>query len=312
MRFNMVDLLDRAKSFLGWSSDPPQSETAALIDVVADNYSPKIRLVRNYKDRLKEPVQTAANYIQGLIDQIPVPIDVTTPEMCDKQLIRPFFNDRKEYEEALREDANLNEFLKSSHSDIFYTLLTMASRPKIFYGSQMQGEICVRNIALKAMNVSDHRFRVPSESAEQACYRYKVRLLQNLTRQALEITSAKKAQVAELEQMREELCVKVDIFAEDKRACEETQALLDQVECELQDCDMTSEYYLDYICDFLRHADQHLSAKPLGMKLDRMNILIADKAANNSDQIRATKFRLDEDHSRIVVLLKCHRNVLMA
>lgn len=307
----MVDLLDRAKSLLGWSSDSGQSKTDTLSDVVADNYSPKIQMVRNYKARLKESVQIAANYIQSLIDQIPGPMDVTTPEVRDKQLIKPFFTDREEYQKAMREDTNLNEFLELNHVETFYTLLTMASRPKVFYGSQMQGEICVNNIALKAMNVSDHRFRVPSESVDQAFYRFKVALLQNLARQAWEITSAKKAQIAQLERMREELCVKVDILSEDKRTCQETQVLLDQVESDLQDGEMTPEYYLNHICAFLRHAEQHLSAKPLGMKLDRMNILIAARAANDPDQIRAMNFQMDEDHSRIAVLLKCHRNVLM-
>ena len=321
----MFGLLDRVKPFFGLEADPREAGMAAAIEMAADNFSPQIRRVHNYQKQLKAPIERTANHMTELFEAIPGPMDVTTSVACENHLIKPFFINRDNFKTTVREDEDLNTFFSQNKADLFYALMVMDSRSKTTFDAQMQGEIIVRDIAVKMVNMSGHRFRAPAESMADAMQTLKIGVFQLLCRHALEIMLDKHARQAELEQLQEELSAKIQFLAHDRekmaimpedtrsmKVCEEAQALLQEIEDELASTPLTPDDYLKHFCDVLSHPDQYLSARQLSMKLDRMNNLVEARPRAQQDQIRVSNFHFAQAQSISAIFLKCDRSVMTA
>jgi hypothetical protein len=311
---------------LGLTSESTRPGTQDAIELVLDNSCPKIRLIRGHKKKLRQPVESALSFIAELIETLPGPLDVTSDEAFYDVLVKTFFVNEDQLKQTLANDPDLNEFLSRNSTDVFFVLLTMDRDVKTIFGSRLQGEIVLRDVALKAVNFSDHKFRAPSVTMADFNQTLERGVLQILAHWSLENVLEEQSRKEELSLLREEVAAKLKILAADRQqmvlewhagsgmpSYTAAQKLLERIENELNAIktkSLDTEYYLGEVTRVLSHPNDYFTAEHVAMHFDRAGILLDGKTSEEKDDIRALEVKLGGTLRRSCVLLKCSRNAL--
>jgi hypothetical protein len=197
---------------------------------------------------------------------------------------------------------------------------------KTIFGSRLQGEIVLRDVALKAVNFSDHKFRAPSVTMSDFNQTLERGVLQILAHWSLENVLEEQSRKEELSLLREEVAAKLKILAADRQqmvlewragpgmqSYTAAQKLLERIEDELNAIktkSLDTEYYLGEVTRVLSHPNDFFTAEQVAMHFDRAGILLDGKTSEGKDDIRALEVKLGGTLRRSCVLLKCSRNAL--
>ena len=303
---------------LGLTAESIRPDIQDAIELVLDNSCPKIRLIRGHKKKLRQPVESALSFIAELIETLPGPLDVTSDET--------FFVNEDQLKQTLANDPDLNEFLSRNSAAVFFVLLTMDREVKTIFGSRLQGEIVMRDVALKAVNFSDHKFRAPSVTMADVNQTLEKGVLQILAHWSLENVLEEQSRKEELSLLKEEVAAKLKILAADRQqlvlewdagsgmpSYTTAQKLLERIEDELNAINTKSldaDYYLGEVTRVLSHPNDFFTAENVSMHFDRAGILLDGKTSEGKDDIRALEVKLGGTLRRSCVLLKCSRNAL--
>ncbi len=322
----MGDWLSAIKNRLGATSALSPPGIAAAMELVLASSDPKIRLVHGYKRKLAPAVESAWQHIARLIETIPGPLDATRAETLFDRLINPFFIDSAQLKKALRNDRVLNRFLSKDPADTFFVLLTMHREVKTILGTQLKGDLLLRDVAMKSIGFSDHKFRVPASSMDDAILALRLGVLQILSNRAHEDILAEKAREAELGRLRAEMTAKLKILAMERpdqalagrsdpgrqpRAAQKMLAEIEQELSAIKSRTINAGYYLEKVLGVLGSARELLTAEVVDMHMDPKNLLLAGPADAEKDTIRALDVKLGQTILRSCVLLKCSRQVLL-
>jgi len=324
----LPELVHFIKSMLGFDTDLSNAVIRNAIEIVVDNSSPKIRLIRGYKKKLRQPVESALDHIDGLIDNIPGPVDVVDRSRVNDLLAKAFFMNGEDLETAVANDPDLNDFFTRQKDQVFFVLLTMDRDVNTYFGSRLQGEILVRDVALKSVDFSEHKFRVPSLTMDEAVQALKLGALQILAHQALEMILEEQSRKGELKELKDELTAQVGMMARERqrmilewkdpgrvKTCKEAQELLDAVEAELRVIkteQLDLDYYLNRVEHVLNHPDKYLASEQVTMHFDRMGILIEGEPHDSNDEVRVLDVKFHFNQSRSALFLKCDPSTLIA
>lgn len=221
---------------------------------------------------------------------------------------------------------DLKDFLPRESSDDFFVLLTMDREVKTIFGSRQQGEIIERDVALKAINFSDHKFRVPSATMAELKHAIERGVLQILSHWALENVLDEQSRKEELSQLKEEMAVKVKILAHQRQqmvlewrgdsavqSYQVAQKLLEKIEAELNAIktkSLDTDYYLREVTRILSHTREFLTTEQVPMYFDRMGILLEGKSSEEKDDLHVLELKLGDHLRRSCIFLKCRRNTL--
>ena len=296
------------------------------IELVLENSCPKIRLIRGHKKKLRQPVESALSFIAELIETLPGPLDVTTDKAFYDVLVKTFFVNEDQLKQILANDPDLNEFLSRNSTDVFFVLLTMDRDVKTIFGSRLQGEIVLRDVAMQAVNFSDHKFRAPSATLADFNQTLERGVLQILAHWSLENVLEEQSRKEELSLLREEVAAKLKILATDRQqmvlewragsgmqSYTAAQKLLERIEDELTTIKTKSldmEYYLEEVTRVMSNPNDFFTAEHVAMHFDRVGILLDGKTSEEKDDIHALEVKLGGTLRRSCVLLKCSRNTL--
>jgi hypothetical protein len=310
--------------------DPDSSSIAIrdAIEIVVDNSSPKIRLIGGYKKKLRLPVETALDHIDRLIQTIPGPVDVTDRSSLNDLLSRAFFMNGEELETTIANDPELEEFLAREKEQAFFVLLAMDRDVNTYFGSELQGEILFRDVALRSVGFSNHKFQVPSLTMAEAVQALKLGALQILAHQALEIILEEQSRKGELKDLKDELTARIGMMARERQQMilerkdasrmqtyKKAQELLDTVEAELRLIkteQLDLDYYLNRVEHVLNYPGKYLASEQVTMHFDRMGILIEGEPDDSNDELRVLDVKFNFNERRSALFLKCDPSTLMA
>jgi hypothetical protein len=316
------------KNLLRFDTDPSNAAVLDAIETVVDNSSPKIRLIAGYKKKLKRPVELALDHIEKLIETIPGPMDVTARSSVNDLLAKAFFVNDEQLETTVANDPDLKDFFAREKGQIFFILLTMDRDVKTYFGSRLQGQIIVKDVALKSVDFSDHKFRAPSLTMDEAVRTVKSGALQVLAHQALEIILEEQSRKVELKQLKEELTAKLKMMAAERQQMvlkwedasgrptyKEAQDLLGAIEEELHAIKtrgLDLDRYLTPLLLVLNHPERYLSTESVAMRFDRMGVLVEEKPGDAAGKISIADVRFNFNQRRSALFLKCDRSTLTA
>jgi hypothetical protein len=314
-------LFQRIKQALGWAPAPDRQGIQEAIEWVLNHSYPKIRSIRGHRKKLREPVAVALEFIDRLIAKLPEPLDITSAAA------RAFFVNADQVKQALSSDPDLQRFRSKNPADEFFTLLTMDRQVKTIYGSRSQGQIVIRDVALKAANFSDHTFRAPSATLADLKQTLKKGFLGILAHRSLENILDEQAREEELSQLKEEVGAKMQIIAtqrrqmvlewrseSDQQAYSQAQELLDTIEHELDTIQTRlrgANYYLEQLTRILNRPGDFVSAEEIAMHFDRTGILLHGLTPEGKHDIRLLELKLGDDLSRSCAVVKCSRRMFL-
>jgi hypothetical protein len=293
------------KPAIGESGTLDRGLIEAATERAIDGTDPRLRALGNYRKRLREPVEQAAQHIISLVDGLPPAVEISRRSYGSDPRLRAFFVSADHLDEFLRSTSTVRDYLKGSASplpDTIFGLLTLTWKERTVLGTEQNGEIQRRDVKQQAVSFFDHRFVSPAGDESGARWEMKKRGYDYLIRVALEKILAARGKHEDLKRERQLLNRKLEamktggwgleaMFSHDKAEPTDPAALeaqIDAVEKELLTlgADTVSlEHSLDRLAEVLGQPEHWLSLRELSMRLNYMGIRVEEHSAQSSTLI---------------------------
>jgi len=297
-------MLKLLQSIFGLSDTPqPTGHDDELIERatqrVIDGTDPRLRAVSGYRKKLRPAVECAVDYVIGLVDALPRPIELSRQQFAREETVGALFVSPDHLKETLLQSRALQDYLERRSGidpENIYALLGVALREKRVLGTVLKGEIIRRDVAQVAISFSNHRYMGPTDNEQESRWELEKRAFDFLIQRALE-------KIASLRLERTEMLGQHELLRDKLRALksaswgmdsllnrtqqtapdpQSTEQQIARVEAELSSIDtdpVTLDRYLDVISECLMAAPRHLRMAHVTLRLNRMGI----KAENADD-----------------------------
>lgn len=303
------------KAFSGLLSQPESEEQAAVseaIEMVVEATNPKIRLLSNYKTNLRPSVKQALGYANAQLAQIPGPVEFNRKAFAMNPLVHAVFGSADSMQRAFSLNRPLVEFFarpENVNVTECFALLGMEKREKRVLGSEMKGDIMVREVQQVVVSFENHQLLAPSRSEQELRNQLQNRVLDHLGGCALGNIEALRSQKNELEEQYRRLQVKLNMVQKRRQGFEalvksgnseeqQVQHLQQQLTetgkefQETSDRIGTLDDQIAYIGRVLSQPQEYFQVLPASMKLDKMGIRVKDESTEPADKIELAEVQL--------------------
>jgi hypothetical protein len=138
------------------------------VDRVARIISPKIKAVRDYRRRLREPVQQALDYFRQAAGELMGPVAMEPGRWRTDPLLNACFGSMEQLSGFLRSSESLRgQAAKSGQGEIFF-LLTMNRREESTLGCATECDVVRKDVLQTVVTFSDHRGHAPAATLDEA------------------------------------------------------------------------------------------------------------------------------------------------
>lgn len=296
------------------------SALVELVERMVQDSDPSIRMVSGYRRRLRRPVETALEYIEGLISSIPGPYGLFPGSWDKDPLIHALFVSPEELRSLLRNTADLKTFFQESAMETAVALLTATRRERTILGTTQEGGILRRDVPQAAVEFLDHRLVAPAATEEE--------LRRELVRRGLNLMATHTLEeILRIHSIREELSKERRMLAlqlkirhgrergldrlltgESRRnaGSMEARQLLEEIDKQLMELDPGSggpQEFLRRLETVLLGPSQFLTEKTIGMRLNWMGIKLEEGSTETGGDIRLAELEVPDWQKRVAVLV---------
>ena len=165
----------------------------AIARVVAIH--PRLKLASRYRDRLKQPVATALQYIEHLVASLPAPFDANPNAWADNPSLRAFFATSDDIIHAFARSDEVRGFFERNPGSVdVYCTLGMAMTERHTLGAAQQGDSIHLDVPQTTLCFSDHRLRICGASVSLLNEEIERRLIDQLALEGLASPAANRAE----------------------------------------------------------------------------------------------------------------------
>ncbi len=293
------------------SSDPEDE----LIDYVVDIIEPKLKLVKGYRNRLREPIERCRAHCRAIVTEIPGPIKLRRNGHGSDPFLRAAFT-KSETLDNLLNQADLVRTSASLYGTDRVALLTMTSREKTIFGRKQLGNMMVTETAMRAVTFTDHAIvglSTTLASSRKALEKYTLDIIAEAV--ARELSEAR-TRLVDLSQRQVRLramekmfgtakgagmgCVFVPYDPEQSKKKKEVERLLAETEDQLVSARSRSETQEDWLTiavECLSRPDDIMDMRLISLRLNWKNVL-TDDPSEKADTITFATFTLADEMQR--------------
>ncbi len=314
-----IGVLRSLLSRFGWRSKHDKPENTQ-IDYLVNTIEPRLKNVRGYRKRLNEPLKICLEHCKEIVNEIPGPIHLQRSKYYDNPLIKAAFvgSNRIEF---LLDRANGNTSQPELSGKHRVALLSMRSKEKTLYGSQIKGNMIIGDTAMRAITFTDHNLVGLATTLENSKTELEKYCLEIIAEAAARELSEIRTRLVDLRQRQERLRAMKKLFGEGKKAGmgavfvpldpekhkkrKKLEQMLIETESEIASASgesETPENWLTIVENFLSRPEDILSIQIVSLRLNWCNVLTADPEENANTVTFAT-FTLADEMQREGVLL---------
>ena len=311
-------------SFLHFICDARQIQDAQrkqAIERVVDATDPRLRAFSGYRKRLSPGAQRSVEYIQGLIDGLPEPVEISRRSFASDARLRAFFSSPTRMQEAIASAPTLVEFLenhKGPFPEFIYGLLAPRIRERQALGMELKGDHVRRDVLQEVVDFSDHRFFGAAGSEAEAREEIKERAFDYLAEQGLKRILELKEKNAEAGHQRRLLQRKLDAMRAGNWGLEsmltnvgddfpDYGSLGQQIksaEAELMaltGSPANMEAHLEAINAILEKPEDWVALRPIQLHLDAMSVKVQDPGLDSPEPLELTELFSSSGDRRAVL-----------
>ncbi len=303
----------------GWfnHSDPERDRADYAVQII----EPKLKLARNYRKRLREPLRKCRAHCRALVAEIPGPIKLRRNSYHNEPFVKAAFT-RAEHLEQLLTQTDLSPSAASLTGSDRVALLTMSSRERTIFGRKQMGDLMVADAAMRAVTFTDHALvglSTTLASSREALEKYTFDILIEAAAREL---SEVRTRLVDLNQRQQWLramgklfgketgtgmgCMFVPYDPDRSRKQEEIRQLLEETEDEIAEARRGSETPDDWLAlveNFLSAPDDILNMRLMSLRLNWKNVL-TDDPSEKADTITFATFTVADELQREGVLVE--------
>ena len=292
--------------------------------------NPRLKLLPDCEQRLSPAVENTINYLRAQAKVLPTVHTLSEKAWSSNPALRAFFVAPSDIPAVLGRSVNLRTlFDKFPELDEACVVLGMAFKEQRVFGMALQGEMVQRDVAQNCVIFSDHRARLCGRDETRLRRLIGAEVFEYLVAHALAEIGEDRNERRELQENRALLRSRLrllqqhgpglgSMFGEAPAAKSEQERLaaeLTENEKQLEamgGSDSILETELESLMAVLNSPQEHLRFESKQLRLDAMNTVLDDKAA---DQAASVSFSVAELHgtpplSRAFVLARVARSEL--
>ena len=305
----------------GWLNNSDRDPENELIDYVVDIIEPKLKQVRNYRERLREPLTMCRGHCRAMVSEIPGPIKLKRNGHGGDPLIKAAFS-KSELLDNLLNQADLLKTSASLSGTDRVALLTMASRERTIFGRKQLANMMVADAAMRAITFTDHNIVGLSTTVADSRKALEKHSLDILAEAAARKLSEARTTLVDLNQRQQSLramekmfgagtrpsmgCVFVPYDPEKSKKLKEIEKLMADTEDEIASArsrSETPENWLTMVENYLSKPDDILNMRLITLRLNWKNVL-TDDPSEKADTISFATFTLADEMQREGVLVE--------
>ena len=151
-------------------SDSRAAVVLNTIESVVDGTDSKIRLVRGYRKKLGDIIQSSLEFSEDIVNRIPPPLEVSSSSFVSDPYVNAFFTNVADLQSVFSHSSEIQDYMSEPHEDNTgcCALLCMRRTEKTVMGMQLSGDRLNRDVLQVAVNFSDHRVYSPAPSEPKA------------------------------------------------------------------------------------------------------------------------------------------------
>jgi len=300
-----------------------QGQREALLDEwierMVEDSEPSMRSVTGYQRQLREPLENALAYMEGVIATIPGPFDLSGRLWDRDPLVHALFATPDEVQALLRNCDELAAFFHEGGVKTAVALLTARKVERTVFATAVEGEILRRDVPRKAVEFYEHRVVAPMATAEEIRRELVHRGLNVIAMLAIEEVTRDQAIREELTAERRNLEFKIKLRRTRERGLEtllaggappdagdeKARQLLAEIDQQLMALEPgagTPRDILGKLESFLTGPDTALKAKTLEIRLDRMGMKQNEDATEDGQAISMAELEIPGRLKRVAML----------
>jgi hypothetical protein len=298
-----------------------ESEFRDAIEEVAQMVYPKVRWSSNYRKKLRPAVEHTLEYADGLVKEIPGPVDFSLGSWGDDPLSRVLFATVEEHRDFFQNNAELQQVFQTPGVEHCYALLTMTKEEKNVFGVELEGGIIKRDVAQVAVHFGEHRVVAPIPSEEACRKALALRALSLLATRSLEEMLSIISWKEKLQEQKEILEIQLKVrqarekgiaslmsgvqtgdpqLAEAKAVAAEIDQKISTINEQFDD----PEDYLKHVTTILFNPQDTLTAEPLRMRLSDMGIKLPESSSARGADVHLTELSLKDGPKRTALFIR--------
>lgn len=309
-----------------------QQQEATLLEAieqVVEAADPRIKLVSHYQRKLSQAVQHALQYIDGLVAQLPPPIEVNSKTWLTNPYVNAFFATADELQMVFSHSPSLRHFFERHGLAECYAGLMMTRQERKVLGMQLSGDVIQKDVPQLTVSFVDHRVGMPTATEAEAREEFKRRALRFLVTQALERVLSLRTERENLQKEKQILQLKIRILqgkqngfpslsknSEDiesqlaslQQKLAENKEELHEVTVQIDELDD----YVNHLNDILGHAEDYLALDKVSMKLNRLGVKLDENSAELGNELTFPEFIGNKQHRRVIVLVTYPRAEMLS
>ena len=310
-------------------SDSRAAAVLNTIESVVDGTDSKIRLVRGYRKKLGDIIQSSLEFSDDLVNQIPPPLEVSSSTFVSDPYVNAFFTNVADLQSVFSHSSELQDYMAEPHEEGTgcCALLCMRRTEKTVLGMELSGDRLNKDILQVAVNFSDHRVYSPAPSEPEAREGLKHCLFQGLVTHALErlvklrlashqLQSKHRMLHASLRRNRQkikEMNRGTDSGNKIAQAIEETSLELRKIEEQMLNIPlMTPQAVLEQVVDVFSYPGEFVKMRNIPLRLNKMCIKISNDSPEPANQLNLTEVIMGNEFPRVVTLARFPRRELLA
>jgi len=265
--------------------------------------NPRLKLVRNHRQRLTPAVVTTIKFLQGLVKVFPVAHPLSEKSWPGDPVLRAFFVSPPDVGSVLGRADDLRElFATSPGLERAYAILGMAYSEQRTFGMALQGGIVARDVAQTTVCFSDHKTRLCGKDELTLRRTVGVEVFEHLISRTLADIGTERNEREELRLARSLVRARLNLLRQhgpglgamlgDAPATASEQERLQQELLEnerqleaLGGGESLLESEFTSLKEVLEHPQDYLSITPMHLRLNPMNIILDESSTDTGADI---------------------------
>lgn len=168
------------------------------VESIVEGTDARLRGVCNYRNQLRDGACGLLQHIEGLVDSMPDPIRVDENALVCDPMVRSILSDTKTLNRLFVFNRHIQAFFNTANDaqqDVVFALLFLRYREKRILGSEMHGEILMREVQQTALSFYAHRLIAPSPSEETVRVEMIISLFESVVRHIKNLMLQQKLQL---------------------------------------------------------------------------------------------------------------------
>ena len=303
----------------------------AAIEQLIDGIDPNMRLILGYKKKLANVVSTVLDYIDGLVERIPGPVDFNKKAFGRDPLVNALFASANDLQKTFSRSDSLRTFFDDAMNvnlEQGYAMMCMEKEEHASFGMGFEGELIKKDVPRIAVNFYGHNLLAAAATEKDVRESLKNCIFDALISNAFERVMSNHMREAGSDEYRKvldrrykanqawgqeltDLLLSIRADARSKNSSKERKSERTEVTNNGSGYIQTPTDRLEQVKDILSYPEKIIWLNRTVMNLTRLGFKVDDTTSEPASKIELAELEIADVWRRIVLIVKYPRSEML-